>query len=162
MDYKLYNVQFSTLLSFILIITQNREFRYVQIMGGFEKVSEHTNIYDLTQNSGETLQGNLFGSWNFTKPENAFPNTGYAATAHGWMAADSFYSWFKKSFLNNCPNERSLLLVFDGHVSHIYPNKWDLTKPVPQIPECLKLLKVLLIPKIQKAEYNCNTTNLKN
>lgn len=57
--------------------------------------------------------------WDIWMPENAFPNTGYAATASGWMTADSFYSWFKNSFLNNCPNERPLLLIFDGHVSHI-------------------------------------------
>lgn len=57
--------------------------------------------------------------WDIWMPEQAYPNTGYAVTKSGWMTEDSFYSWFKNHFLNNCPKERPLLLIFDGHTSHI-------------------------------------------
>lgn len=59
---------------------------------------------------------NLWDAW---MPEEAFPHTGYAATPHGWMTENAFYSWFKTHFLKFCPKERPLLLLFDGHTSHV-------------------------------------------
>lgn len=57
--------------------------------------------------------------WDIWMPEEAYPNTGYAATPSGWMTEASFLSWFKNHFLKHCPQERPLLLVFDGHSSHV-------------------------------------------
>lgn len=44
--------------------------------------------------------------------------TSYAASINGWMEADIFYNYFKKSFLKFCGPERSILLIYDGHTTH--------------------------------------------
>ncbi|KAJ8921656.1 hypothetical protein NQ315_010565 [Exocentrus adspersus] len=51
--------------------------------------------------------------WDIWMPDEAFPNTGYAATPHGWMTETAFFNWFKNHFLENCPKERPLLIVLD-------------------------------------------------
>ena len=35
------------------------------------------------------------------------------------MEGDTFYDWFKNMFLENIPEARPVLLIFDGHASHI-------------------------------------------
>lgn len=57
--------------------------------------------------------------WDVWMPTEAYPNTGYAATPHGWMTETAFFSWFRNHFIKYGPKERPLLLLFDGHSSHV-------------------------------------------
>lgn len=87
---------------------------------------ENTTVLFAANASGEKLpplivfQGkNLWDTW--LAPENkVYPNTTYTATsANGWMQSDVFFNYFEKNFLLNCVLERSILLIFDGHSTHL-------------------------------------------
>ena len=60
--------------------------------------------------SGKKLQS----TW---KGANAYPGTTYSVSDSGWMTADIFASWFQ----NFCATikTRPLLVVYDGHASHM-------------------------------------------
>ncbi|KAK7605135.1 hypothetical protein V9T40_006993 [Parthenolecanium corni] len=62
--------------------------------------------------------GNLWDAW-IPAEEAAFPGTTYAATKNGWMEATVFENYFVNSFLKSIPNERPVVLILDGHTSHI-------------------------------------------
>ncbi|KAJ8941044.1 hypothetical protein NQ318_015521 [Aromia moschata] len=57
---------------------------------------------------------NLWSTW---KGKNDLENTCYAASDKGWMATVIFNSWFEK-FCNMVP-QRPLLVIMDGHVTHL-------------------------------------------
>lgn len=43
----------------------------------------------------------------------------YAASVNGWMESDIFAYYFVKSFLKFCGPERPVLLIYDGHTTHV-------------------------------------------
>ena len=51
------------------------------------------------------------------KPQKALPNTFYGRSESGWMTTEIFNEWFNKFCA--LVKERSLLLIFDGHMTHI-------------------------------------------
>lgn len=51
--------------------------------------------------------------------EKEFTQTAVAVTERGWMETTLFYNWFRDVFLKNIGEERPVLLVYDGHVTHI-------------------------------------------
>lgn len=51
--------------------------------------------------------------------EEESTQTAVAATERGWMETTLFYNWFRDVFLKNIGEERPVLLVYDGHVTHI-------------------------------------------
>lgn len=57
---------------------------------------------------------NLQSTW---KADKAYPGTQYAVSPNGWMVTDVFNSWF--CHFCEIIKQRPLLLIFDGHVSHI-------------------------------------------
>jgi hypothetical protein len=57
---------------------------------------------------------NLYSAW---QGSSAVPGTTYAVSDNGWMQTNVFVSWFD-TFLRQV-KERPLLLVFDGHRTHI-------------------------------------------
>lgn len=59
---------------------------------------------------------NLWSSWKGTKD---IPGTTYACSEKGWMLTSIFNDWFA----NFCKTvtERPLLVIFDGHVTHLDP-----------------------------------------
>ena len=57
---------------------------------------------------------NLQSTW---RGANALPNTFYGISDTGWMTSDVFFSWFVK-FADHV-KVRPLLLIFDGHLTHI-------------------------------------------
>lgn len=82
---------------------------------------EATTIMAGISASGEKLppfilfKGKKFWtSWKGTKP---YPGTQYAFSDSGWMVADVFAAWFD-FFANHIP-QRPLLLVYDGHSTHL-------------------------------------------
>lgn len=57
---------------------------------------------------------NLWSSW---KGNNDLPNTFYACSEKGWMTANIFQDYFYK--FCTLVKERPLLLIFDGHLTHL-------------------------------------------
>ena len=50
--------------------------------------------------------------------ESAYPNTLFASSETGWINAQLYLDWFK-FFLENVPPTRPILLIQDGHHSHV-------------------------------------------
>ena len=50
--------------------------------------------------------------------EGAYPNTVFHVSDNGWITKELFYEWFKM-FAEMIPPLRPVLLVLDGHGSHI-------------------------------------------
>lgn len=48
--------------------------------------------------------------------------TAVSASERGWMETKLFFNWFKDVFLSNIGNERPVLLLYDGHSTHISTN----------------------------------------
>jgi hypothetical protein len=84
---------------------------------------ENTSILICCSASGQKLPPlcifkgqNILDSW-FNQADH--DETAYAASKRGWMESEIFYNWFVKVFLPNIPKARPVLLVFDGHATHI-------------------------------------------
>ena len=59
---------------------------------------------------------NLYDAWMTDGPTGAL----YRTSANGWMDIDLFAKWSKQGFLKWTKDLlRPLLLIFDGHMSHI-------------------------------------------
>lgn len=50
---------------------------------------------------------------------NEVPQMAVSATERGWMETNLFYNWFKNLFLKQIGPERPVLLIYDGHVTHV-------------------------------------------
>ncbi|KAJ8890952.1 hypothetical protein PR048_010461 [Dryococelus australis] len=61
---------------------------------------------------------NLWDDWQPTK-EEAFSGTSYVATENGWMETKVFINFFKITFLAHIGTERPVLVICDGHKTHI-------------------------------------------
>lgn len=59
---------------------------------------------------------NIMESWIDTTSDQ---RTGYAASKSGWMDSEIFLNWFQKVLIPNAPPERPILLILDGHGSHV-------------------------------------------
>lgn len=59
---------------------------------------------------------NVWDEW--TSPD-AYPGTSYAATQNGWMESAVFEAFFKKTFLPTIGDQRPVLLIYDGHSTHV-------------------------------------------
>ncbi|CAG4946555.1 unnamed protein product [Parnassius apollo] len=51
--------------------------------------------------------------------EEDYPGTVYAATKNGWMETEIFETHFDKVFLPTVGEKRPILLVYDGHSTHV-------------------------------------------
>lgn len=61
---------------------------------------------------------NVWDTW--MAPHNPrVPQPCYAASSNGWMESDIFFNYFEKTFLKSCGSERPILLIYDGHTTHI-------------------------------------------
>lgn len=78
---------------------------------------------------GKRLWDNMFGS-------DEYPDTSYYVSENGWMTEQVFFLWFKNIFLK-FSSDRPLLLIYDGHLSHISPELIDLA-----IQEDVTILKL--------------------
>lgn len=61
---------------------------------------------------------NLWDSW-IPAQEDEFQGMTYAAAANGWMEAATFQQYFTNIFLKHIGSERPVLLIYDGHSSHV-------------------------------------------
>lgn len=57
--------------------------------------------------------------WDEWTSQEGYPGTAYAATANGWMESAVFEAWFEKVFLPTVGQKRPILLVYDGHSTHV-------------------------------------------
>lgn len=62
---------------------------------------------------------NLWDTW--IPSTGDWPNTAYTASQNGWMTSELFLNWFTRVFVPNIGHERPVLLIFDGHSSHVTP-----------------------------------------
>lgn len=44
----------------------------------------------------------------------------YSASAKGWMETDIFYNYLEKVLISNLGEERPVLIIYDGHVTHVH------------------------------------------
>lgn len=61
---------------------------------------------------------NVWDQW-VAPPTSEFPNTTYAATANGWMESAVFKNYFEKSFIKHLSKDRPVLVIYDGHATHL-------------------------------------------
>lgn len=61
---------------------------------------------------------NMWDDW-VALPSESFPGTTYATTANGWMESNIFLRYFEKSLLQVFGDVRPILLIYDGHSSHV-------------------------------------------
>lgn len=56
-------------------------------------------------------------------PDNeGYPGTTYAATKKGWMETAVFQNYFERSFLKIIGSERPVIVIYDGHSTHLSVN----------------------------------------
>lgn len=61
---------------------------------------------------------NIWDQW-MAPQGKGFPNTAYAASPNGWMETEIFANFFEKTFLPCLGSKRPILLVYDGHSTHV-------------------------------------------
>ncbi|XP_066258180.1 uncharacterized protein [Euwallacea similis] len=61
---------------------------------------------------------NIWDQWQASE-NSGYPGTTYAATNNGWMEVEVFQNYFPKSFLKTIGTDRPVLLIFDGHSTHL-------------------------------------------
>lgn len=95
--------------------------RNVYAVTSGERGKTHT-VLSCVSASGYTLPPMIVYPRKKQIPENfkdgAMPNTLFAISPSGWMNSDLFVEWFK-FLMNNIPPSRPILLILDGHGSHI-------------------------------------------
>ena len=73
------------------------------------------------------------GPYRFDGPDDAL----YAKSDSGWIDTELFLSWLKKIFLKHVVSQRPVLLLVDGHKSHINLDVIDLCRQNDVILFCL-------------------------
>ena len=58
---------------------------------------------------------NLYQAWTVGGVQGSRYNT----SSNGWMETDVYLDWFEHHFIPNLPAVRPVLLIFDGHASHV-------------------------------------------
>lgn len=61
---------------------------------------------------------NIWDTW-MAPSTPGVPETCYAASSNGWMESDIFSNYFQKTFLTCCGSDRPILLIYDGHTTHV-------------------------------------------
>lgn len=106
------------------------------------------------KSKGETVRA----QW---KSNNVYPGTTYDVTDGGWMTGDAFLRYMKNVFARLGPKGRPIVILFDGHLSHLsidvikfsIENQIGLVKlPAHTTSELQPLDKVLFRPL--KLRYN--------
>ncbi len=75
----------------------------------------------------------LGGQYRFDGPDDAL----YAKSDSGWINSELFLTWLKKIFLKYVVSQRPVLLLIDGHKSHITLDAIDLCQENDIILFCL-------------------------
>ena len=54
---------------------------------------------------------------NWTR--DGYPGSWYSTSENGWMDSNVYRDWFKRMFILSIGREGPVLLIYDGHASHI-------------------------------------------
>lgn len=54
--------------------------------------------------------------------ENSVPNAYFGRSDSGWMNTELFFKWLKEHFIKRTAATRPIVLLIDGHSSHIDVN----------------------------------------
>nr|CAH7761081.1 unnamed protein product [Callosobruchus chinensis] len=65
-------------------------------------------------------------------PNEEFPGTAYAATPSGWMETKIFKNYFKKTLVPALGDKRPVLVIYDGHSTHVSLDlvEYDILQPL--------------------------------
>ena len=128
---------------------------------------ENTTVMACVSASGKVLPplfifkgNNLWTNW---KGDNDIPGSFYAASENGWMTTVIFQEWFYK--FCTLVKERPLLLLLDGHVTHLdmgtiqhaKDNEVTIIKLPPHTTDVLQPLDVTCFKSL-KNEWNIKLT----
>ncbi|CAB3244885.1 unnamed protein product [Arctia plantaginis] len=61
---------------------------------------------------------NIWDQWR-APPEKEYPGTAYAASPNGWMETEIFTNYFEKVLIPALGPERPVLVIYDGHSTHV-------------------------------------------
>lgn len=61
---------------------------------------------------------NVWSSW-VPEENDLYSNMSFAASTNGWITSDIFYNYLEKSLIPEMGNERPVLLIYDGHSTHV-------------------------------------------
>lgn len=61
---------------------------------------------------------NVWSSW-VPEEDDLYSNMSFAASTNGWITSDIFYNYLEKSLIPEMKNERPVLLIYDGHSTHV-------------------------------------------
>lgn len=61
---------------------------------------------------------NMWDQW-LAPAGTEYPRTMYAATKKGWMESTVFKNYFQKCILTSIGEERPVLIIYDGHTTHV-------------------------------------------
>ncbi|KAJ2937514.1 hypothetical protein O0L34_g18659 [Tuta absoluta] len=61
----------------------------------------------------------MYEEWMVDDPGDYDFELVYTVSKRGWMETDIFYNYMSKIFVPNLDEERPVLLVYDGHISHV-------------------------------------------
>lgn len=67
---------------------------------------------------------NIWDTW-IAPDEATLPGTSYAASPNEWMKTENFVNYFIKTFMAHAVPERPILLLYDGHSTHLDPRLID-------------------------------------
>ncbi|KAF2880861.1 hypothetical protein ILUMI_25316 [Ignelater luminosus] len=60
---------------------------------------------------------NVWDTW-LAKKDDEYPGMSYAANQNGWIETATFANYYERTFSNSIPEERPVVLIYDGHSSH--------------------------------------------
>ena len=73
------------------------------------------------------------GAYTFKGPDDAV----YAKSESGWVDSELFFAWMKKVFLVHAVSQRPVMLLVDGHASHVTMDLIELARDNNVILFCL-------------------------
>ena len=118
------------------VTLKNAKTVYSQAMGS----TEHITMLCTGSASGAALPPMIIyprsypgGQYRFGGPDDSI----YAKSESGWVDSELFFAWFKKIFLKFAVPERPVLLLVDGHKSHMTLDLIDLARSENVILFCL-------------------------
>ena len=88
--------------------------------------------------------------------------TRFAVSTNGWMTITAYIDWFQNLFIPSLPSERPILLILDGHSSHIshevhelaIKNNIHMLKLPPHLTNLLQPLDVGVFKPMKAAWYS--------
>lgn len=104
----------------------------VKVVGEKGKAAHRTTSGPGRENITVLLGGNAAGEklpplvvfkgkniWDTWISKEEYPGMTYSATSNGWMETETFTNYFENNFLQNIGTEKPVILIYDGHASHI-------------------------------------------